>query len=73
MCYRNRKKDYDQYYKCNLRMVYENYSLDYEFESSGIKKLMNLFYYLDAASDGFIVFIDELDSEINDVYLDKII
>lgn len=47
--------------------------MDYEFESSGIKKLMNLFYYLDAASDGFIVFIDELDSEINDVYLDKII
>lgn len=67
------KKDYDQNYKCSLRMVYENYSLDYEFESSGIKKLMNLFYYLDAASNGLIVFIDELDSKINDVYLDKII
>lgn len=67
------KKDYDQYYKCNLKMVYDEYSLDYEFESRGIKKMMDLFSYLDAASDGFIVFIDELDSSINDVYLDKII
>ncbi len=67
------KKDYDQYYKCSLKMVYEEYSLDQEFESRGIKKLMNLFHYLDAASDGSIVFIDELDSNINDVYLDKII
>lgn len=67
------KKDYDQYFRCSLKMVYEEYSLDQEFESRGIKKLMDLFYYLDAASDGCIVFIDELDSNINDVYLDKII
>ncbi len=67
------KKDYDQFYKCNLKMVYEEYSLDKEFESRGIKKLINLFIFLDAASRGEIVFIDELDSNINDVYLDKII
>ncbi len=68
------KKDYDQSYKCNLKMIYEQYSLDREFESRGIKKLMNLFGFLDAASrEGMIVFIDELDSNINDVYLDKII
>ncbi len=67
------KKDYDKYYKCNLKMVYENYVLDQEFESRGIKKLMELFIYLDAASSGMITFIDELDSNINDVYLDKII
>ena len=54
-------------------MVYENYSLDKEFESRGIKKLMDLFGYLDAASTGWIVFIDELDSNISDVYLDKLI
>ncbi|MGN0327502.1 MAG: ATP/GTP-binding protein [Lachnospira sp.] len=67
------KKDYDQFYKCNLKMVYEDYTLDREFESRGIKKMMDLFNYLDAASSGGIVFIDELDSNINDVYLDKII
>lgn len=68
------KKDYDRFYKCNLKMIYDGYSLDKEFESRGIKKLMNLFGYLDAASrEGMIVFIDELDSNINDVYLDKII
>ena len=54
-------------------MVYEDYSLDKEFESRGIKKMMDLFNYLDAASAGGIVFIDELDSNINDVYLDKLI
>ena len=54
-------------------MVYEDYTLDKEFESRGIKKLMDLFNFLDAASTGAIVFIDELDSNINDVYLDKLI
>lgn len=67
------KKDYDQFYKCNLKMVYEDYTLDKEFESRGIKKIMDLFNYLDTASKGGIVFIDELDSNINDVYLDKLI
>ena len=66
-------RDYDLYYKCNLKMVYKDYTLDSEFESRGIKKIMNLYSHLDAASNGKIVFIDELDSNINDVYLDKII
>ena len=67
------KQDADDYYKCNLTMVYKDYTLDKEFESRGIKKLMDLFTYLDAASMGGIVFIDELDSNISDVYLDKLI
>ena len=67
------KKDFDQFYKCNLKMIYENYTLDQEFESRGIKKMMDLFYYLEDACMGMITFIDELDSNINDVYLDKII
>ena len=67
------KKDNGNYYKCSLIMVYDNYSLDSEFESRGIKKLMALFTYLNSASNGSIVFIDELDSNINDVYLDKIL
>ncbi len=67
------KKDYNQFYQCNFKMVYEDYTLDREFESRGIKKLMGLFDYLDGANNGYIIFIDELDSNINDVYLDKII
>lgn len=66
-------KDKDKYYKCNLKMVYLGYTLDKEYESRGIKKMMDLFDYLDAASQGAIVFIDELDANVNDVYLDKII
>ena len=67
------KKENKEFYICNLKMVYKEYSLDIEFESRGIKKLVNLYSYLNSASNGSIVFIDELDSNINDVYLDKII
>lgn len=67
-------KEYGElFYICRLIMVYDGYKLDQEYESRGIKKLMNLFDALDAACRGDIVFIDELDSNINDVYLDKLI
>ena len=68
------KRHYDEnYYFCNLLMNYGTYTIDSEFESRGIKKLLSLFSSLNAAASGRIVFIDELDSNINDVYLDKII
>lgn len=35
------EKDYDQFYKYNLRMIYKDYTLDQEFESRGIKRLWN--------------------------------
>lgn len=66
-------KEYGEFYICRLIMVYEGYELDDEYESRGIRKLMKLFDVLDAACDGSIVFIDELDSNINDIYLDKLI
>lgn len=66
-------KLYDNYYVCRLNMVYDGYTIDKEFESRGIRKLMELFNCLDAASKGGIVFIDELDANINDIYLDKLI
>ena len=53
-------------------MIYKDYTLDQEFESRGIKKIMELFEYLDMSADGQITFIDELDANINDVYLDKL-
>ena len=66
-------KEYGEFYLCRRIMVYRGYELDEEFESRGIRKLMGLFEALDGACKGNIVFIDELDSNINDVYLDKLI
>lgn len=53
--------------------VYDNYRIHYEFESTGIKKLVTLFSAFKAFFDGKIVFIDELDSHIHDVYLLKLL
>ena len=50
-------------------MVYKSYSVDAEFESTGIKKLIKLFGYLKMMAEGGIVFIDEFDSNLHDVYL----
>ena len=58
---------------CNLRFIYKDYDVDYEFESTGIKKLCILFASLYNASKGRITFIDEIDSGIHDVFLTKLI
>lgn len=49
------------------------YAVSYEFESTGIKKLSRLYFALRAASDGSIAFIDEIDSDIHDVYVEKLV
>ena len=54
-------------------MNYGTYRVSTKYESSGINKLIKLFDYLSFAMEGKIVFIDEMDSNINDVYLCKII
>ena len=64
----DRKEDEDSYI-CSLIMKYDGYSIDAEFESTGIKKLIRLFDYFDKMVHGDIVFIDELDSNLHDVYL----
>lgn len=56
-------------YYCKLLMNYGAYSVDAEFESTGIKKLIKLFAYFKKMASGNIVFIDELDSNLHDVYL----
>ena len=66
-------KEYGEFCICRRIMVYDGYELDEEYESRGIRKLMRLFDVLDAACNGEIVFIDELDSNVNDVYLNKLI
>ena len=67
------KKDDREYVECSLNMVYDGYKVHIDFESTGIKKLVALFDYLTLAMDGKIVFIDEMDSNINDIYLCKIV
>ena len=67
------ERDFGEYYKCELIMNYGNYKVNKEFESTGIKKLIRLYECFSAASKNGIVFIDELDSNLNDVYLCKLI
>lgn len=67
------KKDDGDNYRCDLNLNYGDYLINKEFESTGIKKLIKLYDCFDAASKYGIVFIDEMDSNLNDVYLCKII
>lgn len=63
------KKEDEDIFICNLIMVYESYKIHAEFESTGIKKLIKLFAYLTEMAQGGIIFIDEFDSNLHDVYL----
>lgn len=66
-------KENGEQYVCDLNMNYGDYVINREFESTGIKKLIRLFDCFAAESVGCIVFIDEMDSNLNDVYLCKLI
>lgn len=63
------KKENRGFWICDLVMIYESYNIHAEFESTGIKKLIKLFAYLNEMVRGGIVFIDEFDSNLHDVYL----
>lgn len=67
------KKDDSVYYYLNIFFNYNNLEISYSFESQGIKLLFILHSYLDKILNGGIVLIDEIDSSIHDVYLNKII
>lgn len=67
------KKEDRIWYRCNLLLDYGKYRIPTEFESTGIKKLIRIFNCLSAVANGGIAFVDELDSNINDVYLCKMI
>ncbi len=67
------KRDDGDSYKCELIFNYGKYTVNREFESTGIKKLIRIFDVLSNADEGNISFVDEMDSNINDVYLCKII
>ncbi len=67
------KKINKDFFECELILDYGKYKINREFESNGIKKIMELFDAFTKASDGFVIFIDEMDSNINDIYLCKLI
>lgn len=63
------KKENHDFWVCDLVMVYDSYKIHAEYESTGIKKLIKLFAYIKEMVKGGIVFIDEFDSNLHDVYL----
>ena len=67
-----KSEDKDLYHIRRL-FKYEKYNVEYEFESSGIKQLVKLFTYLAKCANGGIVFVDEIDVNINAVYFEKLI
>lgn len=52
---------------------YERYNVEFEFESSGIKQLVKLFGYLSKCASGGVVFIDEMDTNLNSAYFSALI
>ena len=63
------KKENHELWVCDLVMNYGEDKIHAEYESTGIKKLIQLFAYLKEMAQGGIVFIDEFDSNLHDVYL----
>lgn len=61
-------------YECEAIMVYDNGSkVNLRFESIGIKKIVKLYDALRIVDRGSIVFIDDLDSNMHDILLNKIV
>ncbi len=62
-----------KFYHIRKLFVYENFNVELEYESSGIKQLVKLFTYLERCANGSISFIDEIDTNINTFYFKKLI
>lgn len=67
------KKDDDDKYYCDKIFIYGKKRINVEFESTGIKKLVRLYSALKSCANGRIVFIDEMDANLHDVYFTKLI
>ena len=61
------------YYRCNKIFVYDDYEVDEDCESTGIKRIIKMYAYINLAIKGAKVFIDELDANISGVFLDKLL
>ena len=68
------KKDFDKnYYEIEYVFNYKDYKINFEYESMGMKSLFRLFDVLDTVNNGGIVFVDEIDMSIHDLYLNRLI
>lgn len=68
------KKDFDEkYYEIEYIFCYKEYKINFEYESMGMKSLFRLFNVLDTVNNGGIVFVDEIDMSIHDLYLNRLI
>ena len=68
-----KKDENGDYYECENIMVYKNKRISEKYESTGIKKLIDLYAALCDLDEGKIVFIDEFDANIHDVLLEKLV
>ena len=67
------KKINNDTYFCDKIFHYDESSVNIEFESAGIKKLVRIFNALLSCTNGRVVFIDEFDANLHDVYFSKLI
>lgn len=63
----------NSYYEVSEYVLYDDYMILLELESTGIKKLINLYAGFKHLDKGGLLIVDELDSHINDIYLLKLI
>ena len=62
-----KKEDHGRYL-CDLIMCYEDYEIHADQESRGMRKLLSLYPYFKAVKQGGIVFIDDFDTYLHEVY-----
>lgn len=62
-----------EYYYCELLFNYGNYVVSEEYESTGIKKLTRLYSSFESMYKGCILFIDEFDANLHDVYFQELV
>ncbi|MEE3487140.1 MAG: hypothetical protein VZT48_03415 [Bulleidia sp.] len=67
------KKENGEFYDCRLQYNYGSFSVDAQFESTGIRKLPALFDALSDSVDGAVVFVDEMDANMNSVYMNAML
>lgn len=69
-----KKEENGNKYECELILIYKDGKrVNKKFESTGIKKLIQIYSALCSVENGGIVFIDEFDANIHDVLLVKLV
>ena len=66
-------REVEDFIVCSKYFVYKDFKIYSEYESTGIKKLITLYSAFCRLDAGEIVFIDEFDANLHDVYLCKLL